>query len=273
MSSPSSRSSGGGGMPASFSYTDEYNLKMAVVEYQDIVKLIKQQPMIDYHEWLAFNTKMFFDQINILFGAISDCCTTQTCPTMSAPNNTQFHWLDEKGKKFKYSASQYIDTVLSYTAKTIGDEALFPTLQGRHFPANFEPLVKKLLKHLFHVLAHMYHMHYKELLALKLNTYINSIYFHLYSFARATALLDEKDMEIMDSLNRSLMGKFQQQQDAGGSKYQHQQQQQPTIHQPTSTVASSSSAAAAAASSSNASGSSLAPISYLKKKLNFNLMA
>ncbi len=153
----------------STSYLDENNLKLAIIDYPDILKLIKLQNSIEYQEWLAFNTKMYFDQINVLYGAIVDHCTLQSCPTMSAPLNNQFFWLDEKGKKFKYSASQYIDTVLTYIAKIISDESYFPTKCGHPFPVNFDSLVKKIHKHLFHILAHMYHSHYKELLLLKLN--------------------------------------------------------------------------------------------------------
>ena len=95
---------------------------------------------------------MYFDQINVLYGAIgADYCTLQACPTMNAPMNTQFYWLDEKGKKFKYSASQYIDTVLTYTAKTLSDESLFPTKLGVQFPLQFEQIIKKLNRHLFQI--------------------------------------------------------------------------------------------------------------------------
>jgi hypothetical protein len=201
---------------------------------------------------------MYFDQINVLYGAIADHCTPQTCPTMNAPCNSQFHWLDEKGKKYKYSASQYIDTCLTHISKIIIDESLFPTKIGVAFPPNFEQLVKRINKHLFQILAHMYHSHYKELLHLKLNTYINSIYFHLYLFNKSFNLLDDKELEIMDPLNKCLMRKYLE------STGQQQQQQlllsgpaQQTMHQP----------------AASASGSSSGGFSFFKKKLNFNIMA
>jgi hypothetical protein len=241
----------------STSYLDENNLKLAIIDYPDILKLIKLQNSIEYQEWLAFNTKMYFDQINVLYGAIVDHCTLQSCPTMSAPLNNQFFWLDEKGKKFKYSASQYIDTVLTYIAKIISDESYFPTKCGHPFPVNFDSLVKKIHKHLFHILAHMYHSHYKELLLLKLNTYVNSIYLHFYSFNKSFNLLDEKEIEIMEALNKSFLNKYSTtstQQLA--SSLMHQQQ--PTIHQ---------------SPSSNSASNSGSGFSFFKKKLNFNLMA
>ena len=195
---------------------------------------------------------MYFDQINVLYGAIADHCSPKTCPTMSAPLGNQFYWLDEKGKKFKYSASQYIDTALTYIAKLISDESLFPTKVGHPFPSHFDPLVKKIYKHMFHILAHMYHSHYTELLQLKLNTYVNSIYLHLFTFNKSFSILDDKEVEIMDSLNKSMLNKHID----NTNSLQHQliQQQPPTIHQ-------------------SVSASSSTGFSFFKKKLNFNLMA
>lgn len=36
-------------------------------------------------------------------------------------------WYDEKGKKNRCPAPQYIDYVMTYTQRTIGDESYFPT--------------------------------------------------------------------------------------------------------------------------------------------------
>jgi hypothetical protein len=46
---------------SSLSYLDEANLKMAIVDYPDIMRLVKLQNMIDYHEWLAFNSELIFN--------------------------------------------------------------------------------------------------------------------------------------------------------------------------------------------------------------------
>lgn len=250
----------------SISYLDENNLKMAIVDYTDLLKLVKLQNAIDHHEWLAFNTKMYFDQINILYGAISENCTPQTCATMNAPANTQYHWLDEKNKKCKYSASQYIDTVLTYTAKTISDDSLFPTKVGHAFPASFDAIVKKIHKHLFQVLAHMYHSHYKELLMLQLNGHLNSIYFHFYLFNKSFNLIDEKDLEVLDPLNKCLMAKYLDNSNLSALM------QQSHYHQPSiqgQQLSNNNSGSTTTTSGSITSSG----FSFLKKKLNFNLMA
>jgi MOB kinase activator 1 len=38
----------------------------------------------DRNEWLAVNTVDFFNQINLLYGSITEFCTDVTCPIMSA---------------------------------------------------------------------------------------------------------------------------------------------------------------------------------------------
>ena len=41
-----------------------------------------------------------------------------------------YQWLDDKGKKVKVTAAQYIEYVTAFTQKTICDESIFPTKYG-----------------------------------------------------------------------------------------------------------------------------------------------
>ena len=41
---------------SSASYLDDNNLQLAVIDYSDILKLIKLQTSIEYQEWIAFNS-------------------------------------------------------------------------------------------------------------------------------------------------------------------------------------------------------------------------
>ncbi len=45
-------------------------------------------------EWLAVHTVDFYNQINLLYGSITDWCTKQTCPIMSAGSKFEYHWAD-----------------------------------------------------------------------------------------------------------------------------------------------------------------------------------
>jgi MOB kinase activator 1 len=49
------------------------------------IKLAVQLPDgEDLNEWIAVNTVDFFNQINMLYGTITEHCTSESCPVMSA---------------------------------------------------------------------------------------------------------------------------------------------------------------------------------------------
>ncbi|KAK2081066.1 hypothetical protein P7K49_040181 [Saguinus oedipus] len=75
---------------------------------------------------------------------------------------------------------------------------------GREFPSSFESLVRKICRHLFHVLAHIYWAHFKETLALELHGHLNTLYVHFILFAREFNLLDPKETAVMDDLTEVL---------------------------------------------------------------------
>lgn len=43
-----------------------------------------------------------------------------------------YQWIDDRGKKCKCSASQYIDYVMSFSQKHVHDESVFPTKYGKY---------------------------------------------------------------------------------------------------------------------------------------------
>ncbi|XP_054367744.1 MOB kinase activator 2 isoform X2 [Mirounga angustirostris] len=170
------------------------------VGFKELVVLPRE---IDLNEWLASNTTTFFHHVNLQYSTISEFCTGEACQTM-AVCNTQYYWYDERGKKVKCTAPQYVDFVMSSVQKLVTDEDVFPTKYGREFPSSFESLVKKICKYLFHVLAHIYWSHFKETLALELHGHLNTLYVHFILFAREFNLLDSKDTAVMDDLTEVL---------------------------------------------------------------------
>ncbi|XP_010219328.1 PREDICTED: MOB kinase activator 2 [Tinamus guttatus] len=116
----------------------------------------------------------------------------------------QYYWYDERGKKIKCTAPQYVDFVMSSVQKLVTDEDVFPTKYGKEFPNSFESLVKKICKYLFHVLAHIYSSHFKETLALELHGHLNTLYTHFILFIREFNLVDPKETTIMDDLTEVL---------------------------------------------------------------------
>ncbi|XP_004717265.1 MOB kinase activator 2 isoform X1 [Echinops telfairi] len=165
-------------------------------EFKELVVLPRE---IDLNEWLASNTTTFFHHINLQYSTISEFCTGETCQTMAA-GSTQYYWYDERGKKVKCTAPQYVDFVMSSVQKLVTDEDVFPTKYGREFPPSFEALVKKICRYLFHVLAHIYSSHFKETLALELQAHLNTLYAHFILFVREFNLLDPKETAVLDDL-------------------------------------------------------------------------
>ncbi|CAG0918365.1 unnamed protein product [Notodromas monacha] len=155
---------------------------------------------LDYNEWLASHTIAFFNHVNLIYGTISEYCTISGCPEMTGPGLRQYLWFDEKGKKTKVAAPQYIDYVMTFVQKTLSDESIFPTKFEGDFPASFESLVKKILGLLFHVIAHLYHGHFKEIVLLNLHSHLNCLFAHLILFNHQYRMIDDKETNVLEDL-------------------------------------------------------------------------
>ena len=95
-------------------------------------------------------------------------------------------WFDEKGKKTRVAAPQYIDYVMTFTQKTVSDESIFPTKYANEFPSSFESIARKILRLLFHVIAHLYAVHFQEIALLGLHSHLNLTFAHLRGHSHIT---------------------------------------------------------------------------------------
>ncbi|XP_030879605.1 MOB kinase activator 1B isoform X2 [Leptonychotes weddellii] len=88
----------------------------------------------DLNEWVAVNTVDFFNQINMLYGTITDFCTEESCPVMSAGPKYEYHWADGTNikKPIKCSAPKYIDYLMTWVQDQLDDETLFPSKIGNY---------------------------------------------------------------------------------------------------------------------------------------------
>jgi len=166
----------------------------------DFRQIVQLPEGLDYNEWLASHTLAFFEHINLIYGTISEFCTMSGCPDMTGPNSRQYLWFDDKGKKCKVAAPHYIDYVMTFTQKTMNDETIFPTKYANEFPSSIESIVKKILRLLFHVVAHIYHAHFKELVLLSLHAHLNLVFAHLVLFNERFRLLEDKETDVLQDL-------------------------------------------------------------------------
>lgn len=75
----------------------------------------------------------FFNQINMLYGTITEFCTEESCPIMSAGPKYEYHWADGQTvkKPIKCSAPKYIDYLMTWVQDQLDDENLFPSKIGK----------------------------------------------------------------------------------------------------------------------------------------------
>jgi len=167
----------------------------------DLIFLSDLPGGLDYNEWLASHTIGFFEHVNLSYGTVSEYCTQSSCQDMMGPGPRNYMWIDEKGKKCRLSAPQYVDYVMTYCQKTINDETVFPTKHGNEFPSGFEAqYIRKMVRLLFHVLAHIYHSHFKEIVLLQLHAHLNALFAHFVGFTVRFNLLEDKELEVLADL-------------------------------------------------------------------------
>ena len=75
----------------------------------------------------------------MLYGTITDFCTEDNCPIMSAGPKYEYHWADGRSvkKPIKCSAPKYIDFLMTWVQDQLDDESLFPSKIGVPFPKDF----------------------------------------------------------------------------------------------------------------------------------------
>ena len=162
----------------------------------------------DLNEWVAVNTVDFFNQINMLYGTITEFCTEENCPVMSAGPKYEYHWADGHTvkKPIKCSAPKYIDYLMTWVQDQLDDEQLFPSKIGVPFPKSFLTSAKTILKRLFRVYAHIYHQHFSEVVQLGEEAHLNTSFKHFIFFVQEFSLIDKRELAPLQDLIERLTG-------------------------------------------------------------------
>jgi hypothetical protein len=68
----------------------------------------------------------------MLYGTVTEFCTEETCPVMSAGPKYEYHWADGHiiKKPIKCSSPKYIDYLMTWVQDQMDDESLFPSKIG-----------------------------------------------------------------------------------------------------------------------------------------------
>lgn len=78
----------------------------------------------------------FYNQINLLYGSITEFCSPQSCPEMKATDEFEYLWQDNENfkKPTKMPAPEYIEHLMAWVQSNIDNEQMFPSRIGT-FPA------------------------------------------------------------------------------------------------------------------------------------------
>lgn len=88
----------------------------------------------DLNEWLAVNVIEFYNEISLFYGCLTEFCTKENCPKMSAGPKYEYRWADAASQRnpAEVSASEYIDYLMTWIEKELSNEELFPCKSGNH---------------------------------------------------------------------------------------------------------------------------------------------
>lgn len=147
------------------------------------------------NEWLAVHVVDFYNQINMLYGTITEFCSPNICPRMIATNEYEYLWSFERGTApISVSAPKYVECLMRWCQDQFDDENIFPSRKDGVFPEKFpERVVIPMLRRLFRVYAHIYCHHFNEILELNLQTVLNTSFRHFILFSQEFNLLRSGD--------------------------------------------------------------------------------
>ncbi|KAJ5081872.1 hypothetical protein NUU61_010136 [Penicillium alfredii] len=193
--------------------TSSYQLRQfaeATLGSGSLRKAVKLPEGEDLNEWLAVNVVDFYNQINLLYGSITEFCSPQSCPEMKATDEFEYLWQDSENyrRPTKMNAPEYIEHLMSWVQGNIDNEQMFPSRIGIPFPKTFPSLLRQLFKRLYRVYAHIYCHHYPVVVHLGLEPHLNTSFKHYVLFIDEHRLASGKDYwgplgDLVDSMLRS----------------------------------------------------------------------
>jgi len=74
----------------------------------------------------------FYNQINLLYGSITEFCSPQSCPEMKATDEFEYLWQDSENykKPTKMPAPEYIEHLMAWVQSNVDNEQMFPSRIG-----------------------------------------------------------------------------------------------------------------------------------------------
>lgn len=196
-------------------HKDIRNYAEQTLESDNALKLAVKLPLDeDVNEWLAVHVVDFYNQINMLYGAITEFCSPKTCPRMIATEEYEYLWqennptnIQSPKKPLSLPACEYIENLMNWIQNFFDNDNIFPSKIGAPFPNQFQTLVKTIFKRLFRIYAHIYCHHFHEISELGLQSHLNTSLKHYVLFANEFRLISQKDYGPLEDLVDTMLNK------------------------------------------------------------------
>lgn len=175
------------------------------------VKLPKDE---DLNEWLAVHVVDFYNQVNMLYGTITEFCSPQTCPRMIATEEYEYLWQETNAsstgsmalkKPVSLPACEYVENLMNWIQNFFDNDNIFPSKIGAPFPQQFPSLVKTIFKRVLRIYAHIYCHHFHEISELGLQSHLNTSLKHYVLFSNEFDLINKRDYGPLEDLIQTML--------------------------------------------------------------------
>eukprot|EP00753_Platysulcus_tardus_P015233 PLAT493.2.p1 GENE.PLAT493.2~~PLAT493.2.p1 ORF type:complete len:230 (+),score=68.54 PLAT493.2:32-691(+) len=184
---------------------DLHKFAKATLGSGDMATAVSLPPDEDLNEWLAVNTVDFFNEISLLYGTVTEFCTDESCPIMSAGSKYEYLWKDETMRSPEaVSAPVYVDKLMEWVDNQLNDPSIFPADMDQPYPRSFVNYVKVIFKRLFRVYAHIYFSHFEHVVGLGAEAHLNTCFKHFIYFVREFNLVASKEQAPLAELIENL---------------------------------------------------------------------
>lgn len=191
--------------------TQRYNLHKfakSLLRSGDLQKAVKLPQGADLQHWLSVHTIDFYNITNVLYGSITEFCTSASCPIMSSGERYEYLWKDPPAyvKPTKVTAPMYVRLLMEWIEKQVNDERIFPSEDRNPYPPDFQRYVKNIFKRLFRVYAHIYYSHFAKIRELQEEAHLNTAFKHFMCFVWEFDLVPKDEVVPLRDLLLNLMG-------------------------------------------------------------------
>lgn len=171
----------------------------------DLKGAVKLPEGEDENEWMANNLFDFHKQICMLYGTVSEYCTIETCPKMTASKKYEYWWsYGHERRPVELCASDYIHHLLDWVQEQLDSEQVFPSTPDVKFPTDFRETCKTIARRLFRVYAHIYHHHLAVVRLLKEEAHMNTSLKHFIYFVQEFNLVEDEKLEPLKDFIQNL---------------------------------------------------------------------